>query len=78
MNILNDITSKKTKSIFSGFSTQSKLLQGFSQGTVLGPILFNIYLSNRFYLTEMTQLYKFADVCDNDLNTLINRLEDDT
>ena len=51
-------------------------------GPVLGSILFNIYLNDLFYLTEMTQVCNFADdttfyVCDKDLNTLINRLEHD-
>ena len=49
----------------------------------LGLFLFNIYLNDLFYLTEMTQLCNFADdttfyVCDKDLNILINRLEHDT
>ena len=52
-------------------------------GPVLGSILFNIYLNDLFYLTEMTQVCNFADgttfyVCDKYLNTLINRLEHDT
>ena len=51
-----------------------------ASGSVLGSILFNIYLNDLFYLTEMTQVFNFADdttfyVCDKYLNTLINRLE---
>ena len=73
---------QRTK-VNSSFSTWSELLQGVPQGSVLGHILFNIYLNDLFYLTEMTQVCNFADdttfyVCDKDLNTLINRIEHDT
>ena len=73
---------QRTK-VNSSFSTWLKLLQDVTQGSVLGHILFNIYLNDLFYLTELTQVCNFAAdttyyVCDKDLNTLINRLEHDT
>ena len=73
---------KRTK-VNSDFSTSLELLQGVSQASVLGPILFNVYLNGFFYLTEMTQVCNSADdttfyVCDKNLNALINRLEHDT
>ena len=50
---------------------------------MLGPLLFNIYLNDLFYLAKLTKVCNFADdttfyACDNDLETLINRLEHDS
>ena len=66
-----------------GFSKWTEILLRVPQGSVLAPLLFNVYINDLFFLTENTYVCNYADettfnACDSDLHNLISRLEHDS
>ena len=47
--------------INSTHSDWMEIKQGVPQGSILGPLLFNIYINDIFYILEKSQLCNYAD-----------------
>ena len=59
--------------INSNYSAWERIISGVPQGSILGPLLFNIFLNDLFRFVENSNLNNYAD--DNTLYSCGNNLE---
>ena len=73
---------KQRTKVNGSFSVWSDIWSVVSQGSILGPILFNIYLNDMFYFTSGTEITNYADdttpyTIKEDIESLIEILQND-
>jgi retron-type reverse transcriptase len=82
LNLIDDYLSNRKQyvKVSTYFSTWQNIYKGFPQESILGPVLFNVFLNDIFNFVKENKLYNYAD--DNtlshsgpDLNGLVKSLE---
>ena len=80
MDYLN--SRKQRTKVGSSYSKWSEIKHGIPQGSILGPLLFNIFINDLFFVIEKSGICNFADdntlySCGANLKTVLENLEHD-
>ena len=84
LKLLQDYLSNRAQRVKldSIFSSWLKILLGVPQGSILGPLLFNVSLNAMLWFVEITDICNFADdstiySCAKSINDVIENLQSD-
>ena len=84
LSLIHDYLSNRRQriKINSSYSECYNIVRGVPQGSILGPLLFNVFINDLFLFIERTNICNFADdnniySCQNDLKTILKDLRYD-
>ena len=81
--IHNYLTNRKQRTkVSSSYSDWYDIVRGVPQGSILGPLFFNLFINDLFLFIEKTNIYNFADdntiySCNINLRTILKDLKFD-